>query len=261
MSFPKPFHRCVRKQVPRPNSNYNEWIYVTDSEYAICPEYYCRAFFLLQDEIRALFEFIEPADLNCVVYSYKIHQLLIRICIEVENNFKAILQENNYTPMDSKGRPRLEDKWNINDYKIINKSHHLSSYSVEFPIWIGDKYRIRKPFEEWKNKGLLTWYNAYNQTKHNRSNNFSLANFNNLLDAYAGLFVVLTSQFGAYSFQPGPTILSFGGASYFKGEYGIGNYLLVDKPNDWTDDERYEFDWEKIRNDPDRFSKIDFNNI
>lgn len=263
MSCSKPFHRCYRKQVPGFNSGYNDWVYVTDSEYAVSPEYYCRAFFLLQNEIEKLFEYIEPADINGVTYSYKIHQLLIRICIEVENNFKAILRENIYLPIDNKGRPRLEDSWTINDYRKINKSHHLSSYSVEFPIWRGNDHRIRKPFENWKGDEGLPWYQAYNSTKHNRSVNFEVASFNNLLDAFAGLFIVLTSQFNFYSFQPGPTLSTVNVDSYYKfnGEYGIGNYLLVDKPDDWADDEQYQFDWEEIRNMPDRFAKIDFNSI
>ena len=264
MSLSKPFHRCFRSQVPARNSNYNDWVYITDSEFAVCPEYYCRAFFLLQNEIRGLFEYIEPADINCVTYSYKIHQLLIRTCVELENNFKAILRENIYTPINRKtGKPRVEDDWNINDYKKINKSHHLSSYSVEYPIWIGEQYRSRNPFEGWKVGESLPWYMAYNSTKHNRAVNFKDANFNNLLDAFAGLFIVLTSQFNFYSFLPGPTLSSVNVEGYykFKGDYGIGNYLLIEKPNDWTNDESYEFEWEILKNEKDKFDKFDYNSI
>jgi hypothetical protein len=217
---------------------------------------------MLQNEIRDLFEFIEPADINCDTYSYKIHQLLLRVCIEIENNFKAIMRENIYTPTSKKsGKPRLEDKWTINDYLKINNSHHLSSYSVVFPTWTGEQHKTRRPFKAWGDGDSLSWYNAYNKSKHDRSNNFMLANFNNLLDAYAGLFVVITSQFGTYSFQPGPTILSFGGDSFYNGEFGIGDYLILGSRGDWTDNESYEFDWTILKNEKVRFEKFDYNNI
>jgi hypothetical protein len=51
----------------------------------------------------------------------------MRICIEVEANFKAILNENIYS--------KDEKDWNMDDYKKINITHHLSSYKVTLPIW------------------------------------------------------------------------------------------------------------------------------
>ena len=37
-----------------------------------------------------LFSYVEPADNNKKTFSYKIQQLFIRVCIELEANFKAI---------------------------------------------------------------------------------------------------------------------------------------------------------------------------
>jgi hypothetical protein len=54
--------------------------------------------------------YVEPADKNLECYSYRIHALLLRACIELEANCKAILKENGY----SKG-----GNWKIDDYKKI----------------------------------------------------------------------------------------------------------------------------------------------
>ena len=80
----------------------------------------------MQNDLVRLFEIIEPADVNLSTYSYRTHALLIRSCIEAEANFKAILKENMYRPANRKGDPIHDKRWNIKNYRIINKTHHLS---------------------------------------------------------------------------------------------------------------------------------------
>ena len=120
MSHPKPFHRNVRGFVPSPNSGYSQWAYILDHDYAMSPEHYTRAFIIIQGDLLKLFEYIEPADENLSTYSYRIHALLMRACIEVEAIFKAILKENIFNPTDRKGKPRLENNWNIDDFRKVN---------------------------------------------------------------------------------------------------------------------------------------------
>jgi len=61
---------------------------------------------------------------------------MIRTCIEVEANFKAILRENTFNP-------KKEEKWwNINDFKVVNKTHHLDAYGIGIYFWEGDKIEI-----------------------------------------------------------------------------------------------------------------------
>ena len=94
MSQPKPFHRNYRAFVQGPNSGYNQWAYIIDRDYAESPEHYVRAFLLLQKDLQTLFEYVEPSDQNLKTYSFRIHELFMRSCIELEANFKAILKEN-----------------------------------------------------------------------------------------------------------------------------------------------------------------------
>ncbi|MEK6152076.1 hypothetical protein WIW50_02385 [Flavobacteriaceae bacterium 3-367] len=264
MSFDKPFHRNYRPVKNGPQQGYSDWAYIIDKGYAQNPEHYTRAFLIIQEDILKLFQFIEPSDINSNTYSYRTHELLVRTCIEVEANFKAILKENIYSPKHQSGRRagqvRTDKEWNIGDFKIVNKTHHLDDYSIILPFWNGVK-NIRRPFKAWKINDGLTWYQAYNKSKHDRLTNFKDASLDNLIDAYAGLCILLSSQFRHVDFQPGPDILHTQGYNYFGGGFGIGDYLMVDFPDDWADQEKYEFDWTMLKNEKVRFRKIDYNNL
>ncbi len=261
MSFDRPFHRNYRPVKKGHNSGYSDWAYIVDHHYSDHPEHYTRAFAILQKDIIGLFEYIEPSDINLVTYSFRIHELLVRTCIEVEANFKAILRENTFNPVfrngPKQGQPRPEKNWNINDFKIVNKTHHLDDYSIIFPHWHGIKNE-RFPFRQWKNNEPLTWYQAYNKCKHDRLHNFEQASLGNLLDAFSGLCVLLSSQFRTESFSTGSDSLAVNTDNYYGGGFGIGGFLIVDFPSDWTEDEMYEFDWDKLKKEGNRFRKIDY---
>lgn len=243
-----------------PNSGYSEWAYIVDHQYAKSPEHYVRAFFLIQSDIQRLFEFIEPSDTNLDTYSYRIHELFMRTCIEVEANFKAILSENNFTPVDKAGARRSEKSWNIHDYRKTNKTHHLSDYRVHIPIWDGTNSTF-EPFKEWGTRQELSWYQAYNKSKHDRHLSFKEANFRNLLSAASGLVALLSAQFGTQDFSPGSAVLSTKVDSYYSTEPALGGFFHIEFPSTWTDLEKYDFDWNTLKQTSNRFLKIDYNQI
>jgi hypothetical protein len=260
MSHPKPFHRNVRGFIDGTNSGDSQWAYIVDRAYANSPEHYVRAFLLIQSDLQRLFEFIEPADVNLTAYSFRIHELFMRTCIEVEANFKAILKENIFNPTKRGGSLRPEKDWNIHDYKKVNTTHHLSSYKVFIPIWDGAKSCF-EPFKQWSGAPELTWYQAYNASKHDRMNEFKRANFENLLNSVAGLLVLLSSQFGTQDFSPGDSLLSVDTDSYYSTSPGLGGFFHIQFPGDWRDDEKYDFNWSKLKMQADRFKKIDFDRL
>lgn len=260
MSYSKPFHRNYRGFVNGSNSGYSQWAYIIDRNYAESPEHYVRAFLLIQKDLQNLFEYIEPSDTNLDTYSFRIHELLMRTCIEVEANFKAILKENIYNPLDKQNKPLSEKKWNIHNYRIVNKTHHLSSYKVSIPIWDGIRSSF-EPFAEWSTTTELSWYQAYNSSKHDRKSAFKKANFSNLLNAVSGLLVLLSSQFRTEDFAPGSTLLAAEGYDYYSGEPALGGFFRIEFPNDWSDEEKYNFDWAELKKDPDRFQKFDYDKI
>ncbi|MGH6924557.1 MAG: hypothetical protein ACRED5_12535 [Propylenella sp.] len=261
VSFARPFHRNVRAMKPGPNSGYSGWAFIHDREYARSPEHYLRALTLIQTDLQSIFEYVEPSDECKSAYSYRIHALLMRACIEVEANFKAILEENTFTPPTNRSL-------NMSDYRKVDVTHHLSSYEVLLPIW-NDTPPILKPFEPWKSRrgqtgsagAGLPWYQAYNASKHDRQDEFKKASFENLVMAVAGLLVLVSSQFRNQDFSAGSTLLATAGYDYHPMEPSIGSLFRIKYPDDWTDDEHYDFDWTILETQSVRFEKIDYDAI
>lgn len=141
MGHSKPFYRNVRGVRPGKNSGYSGRAFIEDPEYARNPGHFTRALLLIIGDLRSIFEFVEPSAEGASAYSYRIHALLMRTCIEIEANFKAILEANSFTP------PR--GQLNIRDFRRIDATHHLSSYEAVLPIWSGGS-PIFRPFEAWR---------------------------------------------------------------------------------------------------------------
>lgn len=250
MAVTKPYRRICRQFT---NGSYAEGgrsQYIEHPKYAKSPEHYIRAFTLLLKDMQELFDYIEPSDKNLSCYSYRVHELLLRACVEVEANCKAILTENNYT----KSRDM-----NMEDYKKINITHRLSSYEVRMPFWHGAS-NIRKPFLHWAAGRGLPWYQAYNATKHDRHQSFNSATFEQMIDSMCGLIVLLSSQFYTYDFAPGDSYLAFE-ESRDGMESSIGGYFRIKYPSDWPTDQQYDFDWQRLEQENDPFQEFDYSTI
>src|SRR5438552_391732 len=112
MAVTKPYRRTCRAFAK--TGSYSDGyrsLYVQHPRYAQSPEHYVRAFHLLLKDMLELFDYIEPAYKNRNCYSYRVHELLLRACVEVEANCKAILTENAYAKASN---------MNMDDYKKIN---------------------------------------------------------------------------------------------------------------------------------------------
>jgi len=220
MSINRPYRRTCRQFV---NGSYTEGGrsgYILHPNYAQSPEHYIRAFLIILKDLQELFDYIEPADKNLTCYSYRILALLLRACVEIEANCKAILKENGFSKSGD---------WNMNDYKKLEKTHFLSSYKVKVPNWNGDS-ETRSPFLAWSKGDPLPWYQAYNNTKHDRHSAFEEATFEHLINACCGLLVLLSAQFETNDFSPGDALLSVGGPRDGM-ESGIGGFFRVKFPS------------------------------
>ena len=254
--FSKPFHRIYRRVPNGPNAGYSSTAYITDPDYAKAPSHYVRAYKLIQSDLQKLFEYVEPSAESLCTYSFRIHELLMRTCIEVEANFKAILVENKYTPEISRFGPIF----NIGVYKKINQSHRLSDYEVLLPEWNGER-RIWKPFEAWGTGKSLEWYQSYNASKHDRKEAFNAANLEVLINAVAGLLVLLSSQFETEDFSAGKRVLAISGYDNHEFEPAIGSMFRIRFPNSWSEDELYDFDWNELKDQEDHFQKFNYDEL
>jgi len=148
MPVTHPFFRTCRQHVGGSYADSGRAYYIRDPRYAKSPESYVRPFLLIQEDLRRIFEHIEPSDVNSECYSFRLYEIIIRSCIEIEANFKAILSENNYG-----SSPR--QRWSMLDYKNLEPTHLLTGYRIQVPFWEGVG-GVRSPFSSWAaNEGLL----------------------------------------------------------------------------------------------------------
>ncbi|WP_299438755.1 hypothetical protein [uncultured Rhodospira sp.] len=145
----------------------------------------------------------------------------------------------------------------MSDYKKLESSHRLSKYEIRLHFWRG-RVLTTVPFCAWKNNGALTWYQSYNMTKHNRHKQFKEANFENMIDAVCGLLALLSSQFINDSFSGGPAHLVVRGGAGGGFEVAIGDFFHVKFPDDWPEDERYDFNWSNLKGEEDPFQNYPY---
>ncbi|OYZ21763.1 MAG: hypothetical protein B7Y39_08655 [Bdellovibrio sp. 28-41-41] len=172
---------------------------------------------LIEDDLLSICEFIEPTDANKETYSHRIYELFLRVCTEFESHAKERLIHYGYpkalsTPNDLK----------INDYKTLYTDNNFLgdrlSAEIGLKFWSPSMIYIT-PFQDWINGNRLSWYQAYNDVKHNRDTNFKDASLWNLIRAYAGLSLILFQSHRWSFFQPYAASLSArgGGAQGFTG--------------------------------------------
>ena len=249
MPLTNPYKRTCRPFSDGTYLCHGNWLYIMHRDFANEPQHYVRAFEVIQKDLQEIFDYVEPSDTNLSCYSYRIHALHVRTCIEIEANCRAILEENGYS---AKG------DWNMNDYRKLDKTHHLSAYEVMSPIWQGKK-NLRKPFQSWGAGAIpLDWYQAYNESKHDRHAKFARANCDKLLDAICSLVAILSSQFYVWNFPPSGAVRRWSGINgpLKDFEVAIGGYFHVKFPSNFSPAEQYDFDWDKLKQTKNPIHKV-----
>lgn len=110
MTITNSYYRTCRQFSDGSYASSGKAKYIERPEFAQDAAHYVRAFLLIQKDLINLFDYIEPSDQNLQTYSFRIHELLLRTCVEVEANFKAILRENGYSHPQRKKRATKENR-------------------------------------------------------------------------------------------------------------------------------------------------------
>jgi hypothetical protein len=146
---------------------------------------------LLIQKLDEIFLYIEPDTSSLSTYSHKTRELLILACTEVENFWQYYMVRANENPI---GR-----NYTTKDYvKLVNKLH-LKDF--EFTLKTYSNIPSIKPFENWNVTApttSLTWYDAYNKTKHDRDSHFSQATLMNCINAVVANLVLHCVKFSPF---------------------------------------------------------------
>lgn len=132
----------------------------------------------IEEDIDRLFRYIEPSEDNFSTYSVELTRLYLAICSELDVILKAYCK---LLDDDSKAS-------RINEYaELINASNKdISIASLNL-----QRFRLAiTPFSDWEKSITPKWWKKYNGVKHNRDINFRDANLGNVLNSFAGLYLL-----------------------------------------------------------------------
>ena len=152
---------------------------------------------ILIERTLKLFETIAPVPSHSKVYGHRIREILLLACMEVESAWTAILRANQYERQDKSGNTLPESLWKTSDYVKLQAPLKLEEFAVSFrryPEW--PKFH---PFKSWNTTRptkSIPWYDAYNQTKHNRESAFDVAQLQYAVEAVGAALILTYVQFG-----------------------------------------------------------------
>lgn len=245
MAIPKPYYRIFR---PGAGNDF-----LKDIRYCNEANELYRALQLLELDFKKAFEYVEPCDNNLKTYSQRLYELLLRACTEFEASAKAILCANSYQ--------KSPDDFTIKDYKLINKASKLSEYKVSLLPWSPES-KVLQPFKNWKKTHTLNWYSAYNNVKHNRFSKFHDASLENVINAIAGVYIIIYSQINYLAINGIPHNNQFEIGIEDKDYYKplVNNSIFSIECPKWNEREKYNFKWNEIKKESNPFDKYVFTN-
>lgn len=127
----------------------------------------------------SLSRWIEFCEQNEAVYSIELARLLMTACAEVDVVARALC----------KAISPAENASNITAYQAVllralpvlpQAKVHMARFGMSFTPWLN-----------WAEPKPPYWWTSYNKVKHHRAENFQKANLKNVLNAVAGLVLLL----------------------------------------------------------------------
>lgn len=154
-------------------------------------------FFCLEEDISSLSRWIEFSLENESVYSIELARLLMTASAEVDVIAKSLCKI-----IDPKARAT-----SINSYRsiLITEYPTLPKAEVSIPRF----GKILYPWSNWHNsEAPPLWWSANNKVKHHREEHFKEANLKNVLNAVAGLMILLVLRTAREqpTLYPGPSV-------------------------------------------------------
>ena len=158
---------------------------------------------LLIERLDELLLFVEPTPRSLGTYSHKARELLILACTEAEAQWRRYLQRA--------GLVSPKKGFTMNDYVRLRGPLRLEEYEVTMPRY--DNIPPARPFSQWSAAPpgptqTLSWYDAYNKTKHDKKSQFSAATVTSCIKAIAANIVLFCVRFGPYRLYQGGGMLS-----------------------------------------------------
>ncbi|CAA0098973.1 Uncharacterised protein [BD1-7 clade bacterium] len=196
-------------------------------------------FRVFEREFSAIGEYIAFDDDNFSAYSVKIQELHLRICSEIENVLKRLVHKHFLSEIEVKASweerkskdlvkaDKLEEYSSISEslnkkkmtqvdrnlfgfpdfafyLEIASENISLDKKSAIFTSMLNsssDK-SVVTPFEIMEGSNVPRWWTAYNKLKHDKISNFSKCTLDDLVNSFAGLFILMVYLTKYYHDKP-----------------------------------------------------------
>ncbi len=137
----------------------------------------------IEDDLKNLARYIDFSDSNYLTYSIELARILQITCSEIDVVSKLLCEK-----IDSSKK-----YIDINDYKK-QLSNSIPSIITE-KVYSKRYWLELNPFINWNNNINPDWWSSYNLVKHKRNINFHEANLKNVLNAVAGLLIIIVNYY------------------------------------------------------------------
>lgn len=144
---------------------------------------------LILERLNELLLYVDPNPSTLSTYGHKQRELLLLAATEVESHWRWFL--NHY------GAKPNGQGFSTNDYVKLAPALFLADFDVTIPRY--PAVRALSPFVGWNPQRptkSLPWYDAYNETKHDRVGGLSRASVEMCLLTVAANLVLFISRFG-----------------------------------------------------------------
>lgn len=148
---------------------------------------------VLIEKLDDILLYVEPNKNGLSSYGHKSRELLILACTEVENLWTSVLQKAATQPINGR-------VFTTQDYVKLLPKACLNEFEITFKNYSG--LRKFKPYSSWNPQQptqSLSWYDAYNKTKHDRNSNFNEAILENVMDSIAAVITIFCAKFGPFT--------------------------------------------------------------
>ena len=136
-------------------------------------------FSALESDVERLARFVEFTSKNFDTYSVEIAHLFLAAASEVD-----VVARQLCSKMDGDANAQ-----NMNKYRVVLRRCYpeMEASSVMIP-----RYGLNlRPWRNWRDDKNPDWWGDHNKVKHERGEHFSRASLKNVLNAMAGLFLVV----------------------------------------------------------------------
>lgn len=140
---------------------------------------YWKHFLALERDLESISRYVEFDSRNYSVFSVELVKLLLAVGSETDVVLRALCHE-----LVPSRNPK-----NINEYRgiVLQKYPKLPKLRVK----LLESSIILQPWMNWAAGENPDWWKTYNDVKHDRTNNYSRGNLQQVLNASAGLMVVI----------------------------------------------------------------------